>query len=297
MITVSTQIPTDNLTDVERSQMERHDWAVDSWKQGDIEKANIFLDAVLAEDLTPRMAARCFVSRAAFRAEAGDYAGSLESIDQAAPFIDEADLQTQGSFHNQRARLHNRQGNVDAALMDYAGASACFEVAGEFSLGGAALLNVSELYLQKKDLDQARTYIDRALPLLIESDSVYLPQAFDTLANLELACGQIEKAVIAIERAFQLVGENEIWRQDFLKTRNKIREKIKQVSSALHGVNVEMVRWALIKTNGNLTHAGNLTGLNRKGVSFIIDRHPELEAFRVKRRTRTKLKSVFKTKS
>lgn len=284
----------DGLTKIERSQLERRDLARGSWAQGEIENATIILNSVLAEGMTPRVAVRCLVSQAAFRAEASDYAGSFESLGKAAELLDAADVRARGAFHNQRARIHNRMGNHSAALLDYAGASACFEDAEDRSEQGAAILNTAELYFQQGDLYQARENIDRALLVMLQCASEYLPQAYDTLANIDLAEGHIENAALAIKQAFERVGENEIWRRTFLETKEKIDKKVQELSGTLHDINVEMVRWALIKTNGNLTRAGKLTGLTHKGVSYIVDRHPELEAFRARRRTRTRLKSLIK---
>ena len=282
------------LTKTEAAQLERRDLAIGSWRMGEVENAEILLDGVLAEPMTPRVAVQCWVSKAAFRAEAGDYQGSLRAIESAAEFLDESDPRVRGSFFNQRARIHNRFGNTEGALIDYAGASACFEAVGDQSYAGAALLNLAELYIQRADVAQARAHIDRALPLIKESESEYLCQGYDTLAQIELAEGRTESALSSLRHAFDLVGDNELWRLDLLKTRDKIGEKIEELSATLHSVNVEMVRWALIKTGGNLTQAGKLAGLTHKGVSYIVDRHPELEGFRVKRRTRTKYKSIMK---
>lgn len=290
-----TTVLTGNLTETEQSQLERRELAVGSWAQGEIENASIILDSILAEEMTPRVAVRCLVSQAAFRAEVSDYAGSFESLGKAAELLDAADAKARGAYHNQRARIHNRMGNRNAALLDYAGASACFEEAEDRNEQGAAILNTAELYFQIGDLYQAREHIDRALLVMLQCGSEYTPQAYDTLAKIDLAEGQVANAVLAIKRAFELVGENEIWRRTFLETKEKIDRKVQELSGTLHDVNVAMVRWALIKTGGNLTQAGRLTGLSHKGVSYIVDRHPELETFRAKRRTRTRLKSLIKT--
>lgn len=282
------------LSEIERSQLERRSLAVGSWAQGDIENASMILDSVLAEAMTPRVAVQCFVSQAAFRVDVGDYSGSLESLEQAARFLEAADVRFQGAFHNQRARVHKELGHVDAALTDYAGASACFEMAGDRDYQGAALLNTAGLYLLISDLAAARASVGKSIAILSQINSIYLSQAYDTLANIELADGRIEQSVLAIGKAFELVGENEAWRKTFIQTRDKIDKKLAEVSKSLHAVNADIVRWALIRTGGNLTQTGKLTGLTHKGVSYIVDRHPEMEKLRGKRRTRTRLTSKFK---
>lgn len=282
------------LSDIERSQMERRSLAVGSWAQGDIENASTILNSVLGEPMTPRVAVQCFVSQAAFRVDVGDYSGSLDSLENAARFLEAADIRFQGAFHNQRARVHKELGHIDAALTDYAGASACFELAGDRDYQGAALLNTAGLYLLIGDLAAARASVGQSFAILSQINSVYLCQAYDTLANIELADGRLEHAVTAIGKAFELVGENGIWRQTFIETRDKIDEKLREVSSSLHQVNVDLVRWGLIKTGGNLTQTGNLAGLTHKGVSYIVDRYPDLESLRARRRKRTRLTSKFK---
>src|SRR5689334_12063783 len=137
-----------NLTGTESSQLERRDLAVGSWRQGEIENAEILVDSVLAEPMTPQVAVKSWVSKAAFRAGVGDYDGSLRALNSAAKFLDAADLRFRGAFHNQRARVHNKLGNTDAALTDYAGACSYFEMVGDKSYEGAAYLNIAELYLQ-----------------------------------------------------------------------------------------------------------------------------------------------------
>jgi tetratricopeptide (TPR) repeat protein len=284
------------LTAGERSQLERRDLAVGSWSQGNLDNADLLLDSIVDEGMSPAVAIRVFVAKAAVQAERSDYAGSLAFLQRAASFLDAADMRFQGAFYNQRARAHKELGNLDAALTDYAGASACFEAAGDADYQGAALLNTAGLYLLIGDLASARANIERALSVLNASGSSYLSQAYDTLANIELEAGHLGPAVAAIQRAFDLVGDNEIWRQTFINTRDKIEEKLRDLSGALHALNADMVRWALIKTGGNLTQTGKLTGLTHKGVSYIVDRHPEMEKLRAKRRTRTRLKSKI-TKS
>src|ERR1043165_1343511 len=287
------------LTKAESSQLERRDLAVGSWRQGAIENAEVLLDSVLAEPMTPRVAVKSWVSKAAFRAGAGDFEGSLRALDLAAEFLDAADLRFRGAFHNQRARVHNKLGNTDSALMDYTGASSCFEDAGDKSYQGAACLNIAELYLQRGDLGRARENIDRAMSLFKDSDSEYLSQGYDTLAKLELAEGKIENAVAFNQRALDLTEENEIWRKTFLDTRDRIETKLLELMGVrtvedFNAIQVAMVRRALSETGGNLTRAGELVGLTHKGVAYIVDRHPELEQFRAKRRSRTKHKSIIK---
>ena len=281
------------LTGIEYSQLTQRDQAAEAWKQGDLDTADLLLDGIIAEGMTPAVAVRVLIAKAAFRAERLDYEGSLKTLEQAAQFFDAADLHFQGAFHNQRARAHKELGNSDAAFTDYFAAEACWEITGDPEYG-KLLLNMSGLYLRIGDTVNARQYIEKAVPVLVETEHYCLCQGYNTFANIELADGHIEKAINLIQRALDLVGENQIWRNTLLETKDAINAKIRELSGALHTVNVDTVRWALEKTGGNLTQAGKLAGLTHKGVAYIVDRHPELEPFRVKRRKR--LKSVL-TKS
>src|SRR5688572_21162470 len=292
MITVIT----DKLTETDKSQIARRDRARDLWAEGRLEEANALLSEVIAEGMTPYVAVRCYIAQAAFRAEAGDYQGSLQSLDAAAGFIDSADLHFQGAFYNQRARAHKELGRIDAALTDYTGAAACWETIGDPDYG-AAVLNLAGLYLEIGDIAAARLQIENAITIFVETNSIYLCQGYDTWAQIELAHGNIESAQTLIQTALDLVGDNERWRSEFLHTKDKIEIKllellgINQVED-FETVQAGMVRRALIKTGGNLTRAGKLVGLTHKGVTFVVDRHPDLEQYRVTRRTR--LKSIFK---
>src|SRR5690349_7257071 len=273
------------LTKTESSQLERRDLAVGSWREGEIENAEILMDTVLSEAMTPRVAVQCWVAKAAFRAEAENYEGSLNALNAAASFLDAADLRFRGAFHNQRARVHNKLGNADAALTDYAGASSCFEAVGDKSYEGAAYLNIAELYLQRNDFSRARENVDHAVALFRESRSEYLSQGYDTLAKLEFAEGKIEKALAFNEEAFALSPDNEVWRRTFSETKDRIERKLLELLSVttvqdFTPLQIRMTRRALLKTGGNLTKAGELVGLTHKGVAYVVDHHSELESFR-----------------
>lgn len=296
-----TEISTKAFTETELSQLERKGLARGAWAEGRVDDALLILDTVLAEEMTPRVAAECLVTLASFKAERGDWPGSSEALLRAAPFLDSASLSVRGSFYHQRARLHGLQGNIDAAITDYTGATVCWEPTGDRNYG-AALLNLAGLYLERGDLVAARANIERALVVFEQQSSLYLCQAFDTLAKIELADGHAQLAFEAINKALGLVGENEKWRQDFLKTKEQIEVKLLDLLNVktvddLDRVRTGMIRRALIETGGNLTRTGNIVGLAHKSVAWIVDHNDELKPLRRKPYTRTHLKSIIKTKS
>jgi tetratricopeptide (TPR) repeat protein len=281
----------------ERSQLERRELAVGAWAEGQVENATLILESVLSEEMAPHVAAKCLISQAAFRAELLDYAGSLLSLESAAPFVDELEAHFQGAFFNQRARARKELGQFDAALTDYAGASACFQAAGDLEYEGAAVLNVAGLYLKIGQIADAHINALRAVDLLTRAESTYLCHAYDTLASVQLQSGQTEGAVASINKALELVGENDRWRKSILATKDVIEEKLLQLLGVntvqdFETIQTGMVRRALIATGGNLTHAGNLVGLTNRGIAYVVDSHPELEPLRTKRRVR--LKSCMK---
>lgn len=284
------------LSPVDRSQLERIQTARDLWQAGHVSNALLKLESVKSEQMSPPVAAACYVAEAACRAELSDFTGSLESLSLAASFIESAPLSVQGAFYHQLGRAHKELGNFDVAFTNYAGAEIYWEQIGETEKLGAVLQNLSGLSLKLGDLTKAHEYSRRALDLFTQTDSVYLSQAYDTQAQIFLAEGKIEAALQSINTALEIVGENEIWRKQFQGTRSMVVDGLIDVICSA-GFNFptlqkELVRRALIKHDGNLTRAGKEVGLTHKGVSYIIDHNSDLEPLRVERRI--KLKSIIK---
>lgn len=282
----------ENLTDTERSQLERKELAKGSWRQGQVENALIVLNTILGEEMTPRVAAEILVTEACFVAEGGDFPASLESLSRAALFIESATLRVQGSFYHQRARAHKELGDIDAALTDYGGAVARWEEAGDREYEGMAALNVAGIYLGLGDLPRCSESLNKALMRFAETNSPYLSQAYDTEANLRLVQGQIETAMISISKALDLVGENDLWRQTFLITKDKIELKllsllgVKTVDDFTR-LQTGMLRRVLLQGK-TFSQAGEILGLTRKGVDYLVWHKKELEEFRKVRRIRRK---------
>lgn len=278
------------VSESERSQLDRKGLAVSVWRDGRPADALIVLESVLSEEMSPQVAAECWVTQAAFRAEEKDWEGSLLSLEQAAPFIDEASLRVRGSYYHQRARAHKEMGELDEALTDYSGAVAYRQADNDREFEGAALLNLAGVYLELNDPEKAQEYVARALKLLEETGSSGVSQAHETQASIYLLLGQFQLALDSVDKALSMVGENELWQADFLKKRAEIETQL------LHRIGVDtiedakvlMARNALLQTDGSLTNAAKLIGLTHKGVDKIIKRNPDLESLRVKRRVRHK---------
>ncbi|HEX2882784.1 MAG TPA: tetratricopeptide repeat protein [Polyangiaceae bacterium] len=289
MITEADTIP---LSSVDRSQLHRIELARGSWAVGQIDNALLLIEDVKREELNPRVTAECVVAEAAFRMDSGDLIGSGESLRLAAPVIDHAPLSVQGAFYHQRGRIKKEAGDLDGAFTDYAGAEACWEEIGASEKVGAVALNLAGVCLRLSDFSRAHEYALKSIALFTKTNSLYISQAHDTEAQTYLAEGKLRAALASIDLALDLSGENEGWRKDFTLTKDRIFEA---VVNLIHTAGVkltelqkEMVRCALIRQCGNVTRASKDVGMSRKGVSDLIDRHKELEPYRVDRRVRNK---------
>lgn len=292
------KILTSDLSAVERSQLDRKEMAVSIWREGRTADARFMLAAVLSESMTPRVAAECYVTEACFLAEEEDYKGSRRFLNLAAPLIDQADARVQRSFYHQRGRLLKEAGDLDAALTDYTGAAFWARQIGDQEKEADALLNTANIYLLWGDVKSARKNLEPALKIFRDVQSPNLAHAYDSLAQLLLGENRISLAIEALERAFDLAGEDRpAWRDQFIETRGKIEAKILELLKIervedLNRLKTVLVREALIKADGNLSRAGEIIGLSYKGVDYIVQQDPELMRFRSPRKPR--LKSLIK---
>lgn len=269
--------------------MDRIDLAVGAWKGGEAENAELIIDTVAAEEMTPRIAARVYVAKAGFRAELQDYEGSWAALGKAAPFLDAAFVQTRGCFYSQRGRINKRRDNVDAALTDYSGAVACWEEAGNKELQGAAYLNLAELYLSIGNLSDASQNLNQALAIFRDIQSFYLPQAYDTEAKILLAQDRPALAYKVITKALGVVERNETWQQELEETKRQVQFRLLDILEVktladCDRLKVVVTEKALRECGGSLSAAGRILDATHHAVSYIVDQHKELEPFRVKRR-------------
>lgn len=290
MITLATR---EGLSVQERSQFERRELARGAWVEGRIDDALLILDTVLSEEMTPRVAASCFVTEAAFKAEQGDYPGSLESLTKAAPHIDQADNDVRGSFFNQRARLHKELGKFNAALLDYAGASASYEDAGRKDYLAGVANNVAGVCLAIGDLPRAKASIDQAIAEADKSNSEFLSQAYDTQANICLARGELEQALTSVRMAISLAGNNETWLKTFQATEQKVIKKLLELLGVsnvkdIERLQIQIVKQALLEHKGRRILAAQSVGMSREGIDYLVNHKDELVEFRKEKRVRRK---------
>src|ERR1041385_4616796 len=208
------------LTAKDREQLERKELARGAWREGQIDNALLIIDSVLAEEMSPAVAAACYSAKAGFLSSKRDFAGALETLRRMAPFLESADVRIQGTFYNTRARARRNLNNLDDALTDYTGALALWQSCGDKNYEGAVSINLAELCLILGDTKQANANADRALRVL-PKDSEYLCNAYDTKAKILLADGQALKALGLIERALETAGDHEEWQTRFAETQSK----------------------------------------------------------------------------
>jgi tetratricopeptide (TPR) repeat protein len=290
-----TETPGMSSSSSERDQLERKQSAISVWREGRIADALLIINALLAEDLTPRVVAECRIAQSAFLADSGDFAGSHQALEAAAPFLDSLEMPLRASFYLQRARIRKEQGLFDAALTDYAGAEMYWRECGEHQKAGAAILNVAGCYLALGDITAVHQQVSQAKAVFLQTNSFYLSQAYDTEALAYLAEGKLEQAMESINTALRIVGDsNEKWRSEFLVTRDKIEMqllKTLQVNTLADcdGLKVGIVRRALCASTGRPADAALILGVTRHAVESLINNHPEeLEPYRMKRRIRNK---------
>lgn len=266
-------INTSQLTAVERSQLETKELARGAWREGQTQNALLILGSITAEEMSPRVAGEVFVTEAAFRSELGDFAGSLESLQRAGPFIDECGLRVRGSFYLQRGLAKRRLGDIDGALTDYAGAASYWEELGETDYQIAALINLAELYLKTGDLEQAGEHIDSAFRVLTPGSTHY-GNAHDTKARVLLAEGDLAGAAVYSRLAVQAAGDNEGWKTAALETQDRIKAQI--VDLAAHALTIkdltklkrEMIERALETSGGSVVEAARLLETSHQVVAY-----------------------------
>ena len=267
---------TDTHSGVDRGQLERKELARTAWRDGNPESALLIIDSVLAEEMSPQVAAECYSAKAGFQIANKDFDGATESLERMAPFLEVADIRIRGTFYLQRGRVHRQQNNIDAALTDYTGALAFWQMCGDKQYEGAAYINLAECYFRINDLEQAYLNIEKAFAVLPEG-SEYLCNAYDTKAKILLADGRAEQAYSLIEKALALSGGNELWEKGFLETKEKIKTRLMEMLiplakiGDLENIKLQMVHRALRKTDGSIRQAADMLGTSRQALTYIAD--------------------------
>lgn len=262
----------------DQDQLARKEVARQAWRDGHSADGLLILRSVLAEDMSPAVAAECYSTEAGMLAEMGDFVGSLQSLRNMAPFLEAASPRIQGTFYNQRGRVNRKLSDIGAALMDYTGALAIWQECGDKHYEGAASINLAELYLKRDDLEQASANIDHALRVLPDG-SEYWPDACDTKAKILLAEGSPARALLFIDKALDLIGENEAKFLEFLETRNQIKSRMIDLLAPLMDSNdverlrVRMISHALDKSGGSITAAAKLISTSHQVIAHAARKY------------------------
>ena len=122
-----------------------------------------------------------------------------------------------GSFHNERANLFRRLGEIenrndykDRALIEYTAASVHFEQAHHTRHQACVEKNLALLYLNTKRLTDAHEHLDRAETLFTTlNDVVHLAQVAETRARVMLSEAAFVQAEKNARRAVQLLEKGD----------------------------------------------------------------------------------------
>lgn len=282
-------------TEIDRDQLDRKDLAVGSWASGQTDNALLLMETVLAERMSPLVAAECWVAYAGLLGAAGRLHDDLRALDSAAEFIDCADDRVKASYYYERARCHKALGNYDAARLDYSGAAIHLELAGLLEKLAFVENSVADLCLRMGLIDEAHEHAERAIKIGTAHGIVNLAESYDTQAKIFLVEGKLEPALIAIDKAIARVGENKEWLQRFVAVRDRIEKKLLDLLNVeqfrdLDQVKAGMVRRALTICDGSVVRAGKMLGVDHSMINIMVRRHEELAAYRKEVRRKSIIK-------
>jgi tetratricopeptide (TPR) repeat protein len=260
----------------DRGQIDRAERARGAWRDGNLDSADLLIDTVLGEKMSPAVAAKCYSIKAGIALARKDAAAAMRALDKMAPFLEAANIRIQGTFYLQRGRAHRSLNNIDAALTDYSGSLALWQMCGDKNYEGAAYINLAECYLRLSDIEQAYFNIEQAFAVLPDL-SEYLCNAYDTKAKILLADGKTEKAYRLIEKALASSGGNELWEKEFLETKTRIKERLICLlvplakMKDLDVMKLQMVQNALEKAQGSVTIAAEMLGTSHQVIAYTAD--------------------------
>jgi len=102
-------------------------------------------------------------------------------------------------FDEKNAVAYNRLGILYAKEHKYDEAIECFEIANGIEINPASIHNIGTIYYETEEYEKAAIYFTQAIEL--EGDS---PSYYTALAKAELKLGQNDRAVSALESAFDI---------------------------------------------------------------------------------------------
>lgn len=289
---------------------------------GEYSEGLALVDDLLSEDLSGGIRCQALLAKATLQMSSPRTA--LLTLGEAEACCEGAGRTYLGNWHNQRARALKELKEYDQASIEYAGAAALFEEAG--NPGGAAMAfnNLAGVYLKWGKLEDARVAATRSVSSFKSLADPRLPHAQDQLAQILVAQGSAEEARALIDKvinsvngdrkdllleclltrasaliqlkmpahAFQDVDRAQeiadyLGRQDLILTVAKARKELSAIFA--NRSHVDLVELALKQSGGNLREASRKIGITHQSLTKIIETHG-LE------RKPVRLKSVIRRK-
>jgi tetratricopeptide (TPR) repeat protein len=175
------------------------------WRQGGIDEARVLLREALSRltDGDSQLKAIALIRSAAIEKVATRYHDALRLLNEAAPLVAASPSDTvKGRFHNELATVlkdlgtaEGRQDYIDRALIEYAGASLHFQLAGHQQYLACVENNLGFLYLMLGNYVKAHEHLNRARHVLLAlNDYVHAAQVDETTARALLAEGHNAEA-------------------------------------------------------------------------------------------------------
>ena len=235
-------------------------------------------------------------------------ATAVEALRAIEPLLDHVSDLYKAKFYLQRGWLKRRQGEIDAAIVDYEGARVLFELSDAPRYLAAATNNLAGLLIDTKRFEDAHETADAAIKTL-RADTLYLAQMYDQKASIFLAESKYAdaeqfasqsvallvdttnrslladslithaKALNGLSRYAHALERLESAREiaAYLESKTLLLEIAKQEKDAAlelaRQVSIESVEIALGLSGGNLRAAARLVGINAPALLRFIRLH------------------------
>lgn len=134
---------------------------------------------------------------------------SLQTLGKASALFDAVTPRLKGRFHGQRAVVHSRLKNPDAALMDLVAAKFWAEEAGDDEEIAIARNNLSKQYSDAGRFEEAITEIDAAISYAQRhGGGLLLGQFYDMKAQVFVNAGKFVDALSLCRKAIELLNDH-----------------------------------------------------------------------------------------
>jgi len=176
-------------------------------------------------------------------------------------------------FQHTKANVLDESGEYGKALIELAGASAYFEVAGHPDRAEVAA-NTASVYVKIGKPEKAHPELDKAESYFRSiSDQVALAQTLETRARAYLAENRCDEAYAAIKESRSYLTDEAPLILESLATEVQILDRMKSIAER------ERTRLALLLSAGNYKAAGRLLDITGTAVKNRVKADPTLNAF------------------